>query len=187
MWVCCIELYQAYWVNALRFLDCVPLSSFYIMAKFWCLLPVSAFDQIQNLILEAVSFTTRSHVYSFYLEPIFGLWYEKSYKSKKYVPHTSSRVLDECWWQLLTSFDCFYPSTQKVHSVLLQNLIGQQAVIWYVMRIVVAKVKSLFFNLISTMATYFQKNFCNAFLHKKTAQQMHIEFMQFGISFISGE
>ena len=31
---------------------CVPLSSFYIMAKFWCLLPVSAFDQIQNLILE---------------------------------------------------------------------------------------------------------------------------------------
>ena len=46
---------------------------------------------------------------------------------------------------------------------------------------------SFFFNLISTMATYFQKNFCNAFLHKKTAQQMHIEFMQFGISFISGE
>ena len=75
------------------------------------------------------------------------------------MPHTTSRVLDKCWWQLLTSFDCFYISTQKkVHSVLLQILIGQQAVIWYVMRIVVAKVKSLFF---------FQFNFDNGYILSK--------------------
>ena len=86
---------------------------------------------------------------------IWEIIYEKQ---KIYVPHTTSRVLDKCWWQLLTSFDCFYISTQKVHSVLLQILIGQQAVIWYVMRIVVAKVKSLFF---------FQFNFDNGYILSK--------------------
>ena len=169
MWVCYIELYQAYWVKALRFLDCVPLSSFYIMAKFWCLLPVSAFDQIQNLISEAGSFLYHSWPR---LQFLFGanIWvmiWEIIYKSKKYVPHTSSRVLDKCWWQLLTSFDCFYPSTQKVHSVLLQNLIGQQAVIWYVMRIVVAKVKSLFFQFNFDNGYILSKEFLQCFFAQK--------------------